>query len=85
MKEDKQLESLIFQAQTVSPLVWVYVNKILSERGIPLSFKRHKYLLEPFSDLSNKQVYLKSAQMGVSVMMILKTFWLSKFRNYNII
>lgn len=81
----EELERVIFEAQAVNPLVWIYVNKIKSERGIPLNFKRHKYLIEPFCDLSRKQVYSKSAQMGISIMMILKTFWLAKFRKFNII
>lgn len=88
MKEDiskEEMERLVYEAQAVNPLVWIYVNKIISERGIPLSFKRHKFLLEPYMDLTKRQVFLKSAQMGVSIMMILKTFWMAKFKKYNII
>lgn len=81
----QELEQVIYEAQAVNPLVWVYVNKVKSERGLPISFRRHKYLIEPFCDLSPKQVYMKSAQMGASIMMILKTFWAAKFRKWNII
>ena len=67
----EQLDKAIYEAQVISPLVWIYINKAISERGIPISFKDHKYLIQPWNDLSPKQVYMKSAQMGISVMMIL--------------
>lgn len=81
----EELNKIIYEAQSVNPLVWIYANKMKSERAIPISFKRHKYLIEPFCDMSPRQVYMKSAQMGLSIMMILKTFWMAKFRNMNII
>ncbi|KKR00125.1 MAG: Bacteriophage tail assembly protein [Candidatus Woesebacteria bacterium GW2011_GWB1_39_12] len=81
----EELTKIIYEAQSVNPLVWIYANKMKSERAIPISFKRHKYLIEPFCDMSPRQVYQKSAQMGLSIMMILKTFWMAKFRNMNII
>ena len=81
----EQLDKAIYEAQVISPLVWIYINKAISERGIPISFKDHKYLIQPWNDLSPKQVYMKSAQMGISVMMIFKTLWLAKYRKMNII
>jgi len=81
----EQIERLVFESQTVSPLVWCYVNKARNERGSVLSFRNHKFLIQPFNDLSPKQVYLKAAQIGVSIMNVFKTLWLARFREYNII
>ncbi len=81
----EQIQRVMFEAQSISPLMWVYVNKAINERGNPMTFKEHKYLIKPFNDLSPKQVYMKSAQVGVSIMMVFKTLWMAKFMDLNII
>ena len=81
----EQIERIIFETQAFNPLAWVYVNKARNERGSVLSFKNHKFLIQPFCDLSPKQVYLKAAQVGVSIMNVFKTLWLARFRDMNLI
>src|SRR3990167_3243007 len=83
--KQEQIQQALFESQTISPLIWIYVNKAINERGNPLIFKEHKFLIQPFSDLSPSQVYQKSAQMGISIMMVLKTLWMAKFMDFNII
>jgi len=83
--KQEQLQQALFEAQTVSPLVWIYLNKGISERGIPIQFKDHRFLIQPWNDLSPKQVYMKSAQVGVSIMNIFKTLWMARFMDMNII
>jgi phage terminase large subunit GpA-like protein len=41
-------------------------------------------LIDPVSDLHPDQVYLKSAQVGMSVAKILKTMWLAGHRGMNV-
>jgi hypothetical protein len=57
---------------------WIQSNQIKTESGQPLSFKEHLFLFQPYTDLSPKQVVLKAAQVGLSTLEILKSFWVAK-------
>ena len=56
---------------------------IKNEKGDPIDFYDHRFLFQPYSDLSPKQVYLKAAQIGASTMQVLKSLWLAKMYNIN--
>lgn len=51
---------------------------IKTETGVPLDFKNHAFLWEPYSDNSPKLVCMKSAQIGFSTMAINKSLWATK-------
>lgn len=67
-----------------SPLAWVALNKFQTENQKPLEFSNHRFMLDPFNDMHPDQTYLKSAQVGASVMMILKTIWMCQYLRTNI-
>lgn len=66
-------------------LGWVLKNGIKNERGDPMEFEEHYFLLEPFADWHWKQVAMKSAQVGWSTLAILKTLYGMAYRGLNCI
>lgn len=66
-------------------LAWVINNDMVNENDQPLEFFNHRFLIEPYMDTTKDQVIMKSAQVGWSVLAILKSFWLAKHRKFNII
>lgn len=67
-----------------SPLAWAWLNDLLTENQKPLEFTNHRFLIDPFEDLSEDLVVMKSAQVGFSVTAIIKSAWLCKYRKVNI-
>lgn len=51
---------------------WAVENHIMLD-GQPFGFNRHQYLIEPYSDNHPDQTYEKAAQMGATVMALLKS------------
>ncbi len=72
-------EDLIYS----SPLAWVVLNKMVNENFKPLEFTNHRFLIELLADMSPDIVVRKSAQVGVSVLCILKSIWLAKYAGMN--
>lgn len=70
---------------SISPTAWVYANSFVNETQKPIEFTKHKFLIQPFSDLHPDQVVKKSAQVGFSVTAIFKSLWLAKYMGLNII
>lgn len=68
-----------------SPTAWIVANKLVNENQKPIEFTKHRFLIEPFDDMSPDIVVKKSAQVGFSVLAILKSFWLAKERGLNTI
>lgn len=64
---------------------WILQNGIRNEKGEPLEFEQHGFLVQPYLDFSRKLVCRKCAQIGFSTMAILKEFYLARYRNYNCI
>lgn len=60
------------QLEQVSPLAWVVFNNMVNEDGKQIEFRNHRFLIKPFADMHPDQVTMKSAQVGWSVMSILK-------------
>lgn len=67
-----------------TPLAWIALNKFVTENQKALEFRNHRFLIDPIADLHPDQVYLKSAQVGMSVASILKSIWLCQFYGVNI-
>lgn len=68
-----------------SPAAWILEHDIKTETGKPYDLKNHAFWFDILCDLSPKQVVLKAAQVGGSVLMNLKLFWLVKHRGLNVI
>lgn len=67
-----------------SALAWAIANDFVNENGHLLEFTDHRFLIDPFSDLSKDQVIMKSAQVGFSTMVILKSIHLAAYYGLNI-
>lgn len=72
-------------AQKINPLIWTIDNRMLTEKAIPLEFKDHKFLFEPWEDMSPIQAIIKCSQIGWSTLAIFKSIWAAKYNKWNII
>lgn len=79
--DDKQTADLIAS----SPLAWILFNKMLNENQQILEFKDHRFMIDIYADDHPDIVCKKSAQVGYSVMAILKCLWMLKYKKLNII
>ncbi len=68
-----------------SPLAWIVLNSFVNENQVPIEYKDHRFLIQPMNDLSPDMVIKKSAQVGFSVLSILKSIWLCKYMGLNVI
>lgn len=68
---------------SISPTAWVVNNGIINENQKPVEFKNHRFLIDPFDDMHHDIVSRKSAQVGFSVLSILKSMWLAKYKGIN--
>lgn len=69
----------------ISIHAWIQENGIKNEQGIALDFRDHLFLFDIYADQSPKLVCYKAAQIGFSTMAILKSLWLAKTKNMDII
>lgn len=65
--------------------VWLKLYGIKNENGDLLDFKDHLFLVEPYEDLSPKQVIFKAAQIGFSTLAVIKSLWAIKHLGINAI
>lgn len=75
------------QAMThvVNAGMWVLDNEFINENQKPFEFDNHRYMIQPYGDNSPNQVIMKSAQVGWSVLAILKSIHACKFIKLNVI
>ena len=59
----------------ISIHAWLQEHGIKTERGEPLDFKDHAFLFDIYSDLSPLQVIMKPAQVGLTLLQMIKLFW----------
>jgi Phage terminase large subunit (GpA) len=67
-----------------SALAWITLNNTVTENQKSLEFSNHRFLIKPLNDQHPDQVYLKSAQVGMSVMSILKSIWAAQYLKANV-
>lgn len=65
-------------------LAWILAHNIKTSNGIPFEFTEHLFALDPLLDWHPNQGINKSAQVGFSEMMILKTIYMSACMGLNI-
>lgn len=79
------IENLAQKLCLVSPRWFVKYYNIKNERGFPLKFKDRKFLVEVLEDQSQYIAVLKAPQIGMTVLMLIKTFWTAFFLKKDII
>ncbi len=67
----------VSEAMELLPTLWIAKYAIKNEAGIPIEFSRHRFLYEPYNDLSPLQAFLKPPQIGATVKDIIKSFWVA--------
>ncbi len=75
----------IVQAANMYPYTWVLQNDIKNEVGMPIDFDKRPFLIDIYNDLSPHQVLLKPPQIGATVMNTLKSLWVAKNKQRQII
>jgi phage terminase large subunit GpA-like protein len=60
---------------TLSIHAFIEKYEIKNEQGIRLDLKSHYFLFQPYSDFSPKLCIIKAAQIGATVMEVLKALW----------
>lgn len=78
-------EELIEIVHSFQPVQWVKDFGLKSEKGEAMDFDNRKYLIEPYNDLSEKQVYKKGSQVGISTMAVIKALWRAYTANISLI
>lgn len=68
-----------------SGLAWVTLNHFVTENQEPIEFKNHRFLIDIYADDHDDIVCKKSAQVGVSVAVILKSHHAAGFQGWNVI
>jgi len=64
-------------------LAWIDAEKIKNEKGEPIEFENHVFLLDIYTDQSKEIVIKKGSQVGVSTFAILKEIHDMKYRGIN--
>lgn len=88
LKRSKKLELLtLINAKLARGdiIEWITQNGIKNEKGEPMEFTRHKFLVEPYRDQSRLLACMKCGQIGFSTMAILKLFFLAHRKKLNCI
>lgn len=75
----------ISQLRELYPTGWVKKYGLKNEKGLPIEFHNHKFLYDIYNDLSPFQALLKPPQIGATVMQTLKSFYIAKKKNKQII
>ena len=75
----------ISEAMELYPALWVKKHKIKNEIGTPIDFTKRRFLWDMYNDLSPFQVMLKPPQIGATVMNTLKSLYVAKKKNRQII
>lgn len=78
---EKQIADLVAS----TPIAWILFNKMVNENQIPMEFHDHRFMLDIYADEHPDIVCRKSAQVGYSVMAIMKCLWILKYKKLNII
>jgi DNA-directed RNA polymerase subunit RPC12/RpoP len=64
---------------------WISKNKIKTEKGDPIEFYNHPFLLKIFLDLSDRLVVMKPAQVGMTTLEMIKNHYDAKEMKMDII
>lgn len=86
VQSDAELrEELRAKTHMLNPAMWILDNHFINENQQPIEFTSHRFMLQPYSDSTPEQVIRKSAQVGWSILAILKSVHACKFIKLNVI
>ena len=71
------LLSSISEAERSSD-IFVWLKNVVNEKRQPIELDNHGFLREPYNDWSTPQIYKKGAQVGVTTMTLLKSFFFAQ-------
>lgn len=71
------------ELEDYSIIAWLMKNNIKNEKGDPIEFKNHPFLYDIYRDFSPHLVVYKAAQIGLSVLQILKSIYVVKKKNFD--
>jgi len=66
-------------------LYWILNNNFINENDQPIEFEKHRFLIDPYLDEHPDIVVKKSAQIGWSVLAILKGIHIAGYKGLNVI
>lgn len=75
MTENNEIQLANQDMSMYSIWQWIDTHKILNEKGDPISFNHHYFLVDIYEDQSDNLVVLKAAQVGLSTLEVLKNFY----------
>jgi hypothetical protein len=84
-QERAEAEERLATIHTLSPPTWVIDEGFINENQKPFEFDKHRFMIQPYSDMSPDQVIIKSAQVGWSVLAIIRSVHAAKFLKLNVI
>ncbi len=84
-KPNEAKPNLIKELAPYNIRAWIESEQIRTENGMPLEFKRHRYLADIYMDKSPNLVEMKAAQLGLTTMEIVRTFHQAYYGGMNII
>lgn len=73
------------QLEAVNPYLFVKGRGIKNERGIELSFRDRPFMVQILQDMSPNQAILKAPQIGATVLETIKSMWVAKYLQKDII
>lgn len=82
-QEDDKKDSIY--AVTESILDWIEENHITNEKGEPVTFEKHQFLMDIYEDQAQNLVVKKPAQVGLSLLEVLKNIHDAKLNRMDII
>lgn len=83
MQKHSEMPPIDFGAYEIH--AFVHDNQIKNEQGLPIEFKDRAFLWDIYQDLSPYQVVLKAPQIGMTTLMVIKSFWIAKYKHKDII
>jgi len=82
IKDPEQARAL---SHMINPVAWVLDNEFVNENQKRFEFDNHRFMIQPYADMSPDQVIMKSAQVGWSVLAIIKSVHAANFIRLNVI
>ena len=68
----------INQAFEEQPILWVLKNQFKNETGALIEFEKRKFQIDILNDLSPNQAMLKPPQIGLTLLNLIKSFFVAK-------
>lgn len=85
LAEDEVKERLRAKAHMLNPAMWILDNEFVNENQQRIEFTGHRFMLQPYADSTPDQCIRKSAQVGWSILAILKSVHACYFIKLNVI